>query len=76
MMFSSLRIAAAARSTRRLPLKQRYYNLSTSSLSALFNPSEEHAALRATLRTFVQREVHHTMTLWSDLGERGISSVD
>jgi hypothetical protein len=48
MMFSSLPRTVA----RRLPFKR-----SISSLSSLFNPSEEHAALRSSLRTFVEREV-------------------
>jgi len=52
-IFMPLRFPATA--ARRLNFQR---CLSTSSsLHSLFNPSEEHAALRQTLRTFVEREV-------------------
>lgn len=33
--------------------------LSSPSINALFNPTDEHLAMRATLRTFVEREVRN-----------------
>jgi hypothetical protein len=53
MLFSSLPMNAA----RRLRFKRCLSSTSTASLSSLFNPSEEHIALRSSLRTFVEREV-------------------
>lgn len=37
--------------------------LSSSSLSSLFNPTEEHTALRSMLRSFVEKEVCHSILL-------------
>jgi len=61
MMATSLRASA-----RLAVLKPRYL----SSLNSLFNPTEEHTALRSTLRTFVEKEVRIICDVTSECQER------
>ena len=52
MLFTELRTLSTAAS-----VLNNTYNNSNTSYDSLWNPTEEHAALRSSLRTFVQKEV-------------------